>query len=214
VPLAHVINWVFDLDNTLYPMESPIGDRVDKRITEHVMRVTGLARPEAYRVQKEYLARYGGTMRGLELHHGADPRDYHAIFHDMPLDGIAPHPELNAAIRALPGRKFIFTNADRVHAERVSERIGLAGVFDGVFDIADAEFVPKPAQSTYEAMFAAHDVSPVDAAFFEDSARNLEPAAAFGLTTVLVGPHALENTDAFVHHRSPSLAAFFDVHDR
>ena len=55
---------------------------------------------------------------------------------------------------------------------------------------------------------ARHGVSPQGAAFFEDSEKNLAPAAVLGMTTILVGPHAQASTADFVHHRTNDLPAF------
>jgi putative hydrolase of the HAD superfamily len=57
-------------------------------------------------------------------------------------------------------------------------------------------------------MDAAHGIDPAVTAFFEDSQRNLEPAAGLGMTTVLVGPYAAQSTAAFVHHRTAKLGPF------
>src|SRR5207253_6828843 len=103
-----------------------------------------LPREEAYRLQKEYLAEHGLTLRGLMLNHGVDPAEFHAIFHDMSLEALAHDPELVAAIAGLPGRRLIFTNADEVHAARVLERLGLSGLFEDVFHIGSSDYVPKP----------------------------------------------------------------------
>jgi putative hydrolase of the HAD superfamily len=51
-------------------------------------------------------------------------------------------------------------------------------------------------------------VEPRLAAFFEDSERNLEPAARLGMTTVLVGPAAHQSTASYVQHKTDDLAAF------
>ena len=69
-----------------------------------------------HRLQKQYLADYGLTLGGLVEHHGVDPADFHTIFHDMPLEGVARDLELVAAVAHLPGRRLIFTNADAFHA--------------------------------------------------------------------------------------------------
>jgi putative hydrolase of the HAD superfamily len=113
-----------------------------------------------------------------------------------------------AAIERLPGRRLIFTNADDVHAERVLERLGLSHLFADVFHIGSADYEPKPSPATFERMAQAHAIASAETAFFEDSARNLEPAAALGMTTVLVGPHAPANDSPFVHHRTEKLAPF------
>ncbi len=87
-------------------------------------------------------------------------------------------------------------------------RLGLAGLFDGVFHIASADFVPKPDPATFARLVAAHAIEPAATAFFDDRAMNLAPAAALGMTTVLVGAGAEANADPFVRHRAPRLAAF------
>ncbi|MGI8841325.1 MAG: pyrimidine 5'-nucleotidase [Caulobacteraceae bacterium] len=206
--LRHVETWLFDLDNTLYPRESGLGTLMEPRITAFVMEATGLPRDEAYALQKRYLAEEGLTLRGLMTHHGSDPDAYHARFHDLPLECLARDPELKAALGRLPGRRLIFTNADAVHAERVIERLGLAGLFDDVFHIGSAAFWPKPSPEAFERIVAAHAIAPTATAFFEDAERNLAPAAALGMTTVLVGAHAAASTAPFVDHRAPRLAPF------
>jgi putative hydrolase of the HAD superfamily len=206
--LRHVETWLFDLDNTLYPVESGFMRQIEGRMTDYVQKVTGLARDEAYRLQKRYLAEHGLTLTGLIAHHGVDPRDYHALFHDLSLESLAQDPELVGAIARLPGRRLIFTNADDVHAQRVLERLGLAQLFDDVFHIGLADYVPKPHPLAFERMSRAHDITPASTAFFEDSERNLAPAAELGMTTVLVGPHAPASTAPFVQYKTAKLAPF------
>ena len=65
--LRHVETWLFDLDNTLYPLESGLAGRMSPRITDFVVKVTGLPREEAYFLQKRYLAEHGLTLRGLMI---------------------------------------------------------------------------------------------------------------------------------------------------
>ncbi|HLZ83093.1 MAG TPA: pyrimidine 5'-nucleotidase [Caulobacteraceae bacterium] len=206
--LRHVDTWLFDLDNTLYPLDSGLAARMSPRITDFVENLTGLPRPEALALQKRYLAEHGLTLRGLMDHHGVDPDVYHATFHDVPLDCLVPDPALKAALGRLPGRRLIFTNADDVHTARVIEALGLAGLFEDVFHIGSAAFAPKPSKAAFDAILRAHAIDPRRTAFFEDSERNLEPAAELGMTTVLVGPHAEACAAPFVHHRAPAVAPF------
>lgn len=208
VDLTHVDTWLFDLDNTLYPAESGFMAAIVERMTDYVQKVTGLPRDEAFVLQKTYLAEHGLTLKGMMIHHGVDPLEFHAIFHDMSLEALAHDPELLAALERLPGRRLIFTNADDVHAERVLERLGLAHLFDDVFHIGSAGYEPKPSPEAFARMGAAHAIDPRTTAFFEDSERNLAPAADLGMTTVLVGPWAAQSTAPFVHHRTEKLAPF------
>jgi putative hydrolase of the HAD superfamily len=128
--------------------------------------------------------------------------------HDVSLDALTPDPQLRAGLMRLPGRRLIFTNGDARHAERVLERLALADAFEAIFHIAAADYLPKPNPMTFARMIGAHDVDPAAACFFEDSEKNLAPAAGLGMTTVLVGPHAAASDAAFVHYRTDNLAAF------
>jgi putative hydrolase of the HAD superfamily len=206
--LRHVDTWLFDLDNTLYPVESGLMREVEGRMTAFVARVTDLPHDAAYALQKRYLAEHGLTLRGLMLNHGVDPAEFHAMFHDLSLESLAQDPELVRAIGRLPGRRLIFTNADDVHARRVLERLGLSELFDDVFHIGSFGYTPKPDPAVFGLMSAEHAIVPAATAFFEDSERNLAPAAALGMTTVLVGPHAPSSTATFVDYRTEQLAPF------
>jgi putative hydrolase of the HAD superfamily len=206
--LSHVDTWLFDLDNTLYPLDTGLGVDISERITTYVERLTGLPRDEARTLQKRYLDEHGLTLRGLMLHHGVDPDDYHAMFAEVSLEALARDQRLIAALERLPGRRLIFTNADAGHARRVIERLGLGGLFAEVFHIESAGFIPKPDPQSFERLIAAHRVDPATTAFFEDRALNLAPAARLGMTTVLVGPEADDNKDSFVDHRAARLAPF------
>jgi putative hydrolase of the HAD superfamily len=181
---------------------------IEQRMTGFVMRATGLPRDEAYRLQKDYLAEHGITLLGLMKHHGVDPDEFADAYVDIELDALSHDPELVEAIAALPGRRLVFTNADARHAERVLERLGLTRLFDEVFHIASFDYTPKPDPAAFRRMIAEHGVVPAETCFFEDSARNLKPAAELGMTTVLIGPHALDSDAPFVHFRAPRLTPF------
>jgi putative hydrolase of the HAD superfamily len=206
--LRHIDTWLFDLDNTLYPLDSGLGALMEPRITVFVMETTGLPRDEAHALQKRYLAEDGLTLRGLMTHHDVDPDVYHARFHDMPLEGLVVDERLRAGLSRLPGRRLIFTNADAVHAARVLDHLGVADLFEDVFHIASSAFIPKPSAQAFQRIVEAHGIAPANTAFFEDAERNLAPAAALGMTTVLVGPHAAASTAPFVNFRTEHLAPF------
>lgn len=206
--LVHIDTWLFDLDNTLYPEGSGFMEEHVGIMTDYVQKVTGLPRDEAFVLQKGYYAEHGLTLRGLMIDYDVDPNEFLALFHDASLDALAHDPELLAALSALPGRRFVFTNADDRHAERVLAHLGLDALFDDVFHIHSFGFVPKPDPRCFEQLVAANGVDPQSAAFFEDTERNLKPAHDLGMTTVLVGAHAVASTAPFVRHRTPELTPF------
>jgi putative hydrolase of the HAD superfamily len=206
--LSHIDIWIFDLDNTLYPPGSEFMTLMEGRMTEFVARETGLPRDEARALQKKYLHEHGTTLAGMMAHHGMAPEPFLTEVHDVSMDSLEPIPGLAEAIARLPGRRLVFTNGDERHATRVLAHLGLTGLFEDVFHIAAADYIPKPGPEAFARMIARHGVEPTRAAFFEDSERNLEPAAHLGMTTVLVGPAALASRASFVQHKTDDLAAF------
>ncbi|MBV9509012.1 MAG: pyrimidine 5'-nucleotidase, partial [Caulobacteraceae bacterium] len=211
VDLTHIDVWLFDLDDTLYPPEAGFMRLVERRMTDFVARRTGLPREEAHALQKRYLHEHGTTLAGLMAHHGVEPEEYLDEVHDVSLDCLEPDPALIAAIGRLPGRRLVFTNGHEAHATRVLDKLGLITAFEAVFHIASADYIPKPAPATFAKMVRAHGVDPARTVFFEDSEKNLAPAAALGMTTVLVGARALAAAAPFVHHRTQNLAAFLSA---
>ena len=206
--LTHVETWIFDLDNTLYPPGLEFMTLMENRMTDFVARETGLPRAEARALQKRYLHEHGTTLAGLMAHHGVAPEPFLTEVHDIALDTLKPIPELSEGIARLPGRRLVFTNGDERHAERVLAHLGLDHLFEDVFHIAAADYIPKPRPEAFARMIARHGVEPRLSAFFEDSERNLEPAAQLGMTTVLVGPAARASNAAFVQHKTDDLAGF------
>ena len=200
---AHVTDWVFDLDNTLYPHHSNLFAQIDVKITAYVSQLLALPRDAARQLQKELYREYGTTMNGLIQRHGIDPDEFLQKVHDIDYSWLTPDPALGDVIRALPGRKFIFTNGDRGHAERAARQLGILDHFDEIFDIVAAELTPKPARSTYERFLALHGIEAKQAAMFEDLARNLSVPKALGMATVLIVPRNFEPTFSEIWERDP-----------
>jgi len=177
-------NWVFDLDNTLYPAECNLFREVDRRMSAFVADLFGVDSLEARRIQKRYFLEYGTTLKGLMERHGVDPHAFMDEVHDVDISAIQPDPDLAAILSELEGRKLVFTNASTAYAERILERLGIAQQFDGLYDIAAAGFEPKPSPASYVRFVDQFDVVPDQAVMIEDMARNLPPAADLGMTTV------------------------------
>ena len=215
--LSQIDNWIFDLDNTLYPVSSGIHKLMDARIRGFVARLLQLPDEEAHKVQKDYFRSYGTTLSGLMVEHGTDPYEYLADVHDFPLDSIDAAPRLAQRLHALPGRKLIFTNADAPYTKRVLNRLGLNGIFEDIIDIHMTGYQPKPAQYAYDILMAQTGVDPVRSIFFEDMARNLLPAKNMGMQTVWIdsGWHESrwghdDNSFAHIDHRTECLAGWLD----
>ncbi len=187
-PFHHVKTWVFDLDNTLYPHHLNLWQQVDERIRSYVADFLKVSKDEAFRVQKDYYKRYGTTLRGLMAEHGLQADDYLEYVHVIDHSPLEPNAALGAALEKLPGRKLIFTNGTRKHAEAVLRRLQIHRHFEDVFDIAAADLDPKPLPHVYERFLKRHAVDPQRSAIFEDLARNLVVPHELGMITVLVAP--------------------------
>ena len=184
--LSHIQNWIFDLDNTLYRADAEFFSQIDKKITSFISRYLALQPEKARYVQKEFLAEYGTSLSGMMAVHGMDPAEFLDYVHDVDLHMLDPDPQLRKYIKALPGRKFIFTNGSKGHARNVAGHLNLFDLFDGHFGIEDVDYVPKPKRSSYIKFCDVFDIDPETAIFFEDSVRNLEAPKYMGMRTVLI----------------------------
>jgi len=184
--LDHIDFWIFDLDNTLYRTTPEMLAQIDELMGSFIADFLGVDRVEARSIQKGYFRTHGLTLRGLMVEHGLDPQDYIEHLSQLDLNDVTPDPHLAETLAGLDGRKFVYTNAFTEHTRDVMERIGITDHFDGVFDISDADFVPKPAIDSYRRLCDLHGIDPARAAMVEDIPRNLEPAAELGMTTVWV----------------------------
>jgi putative hydrolase of the HAD superfamily len=184
--LGHVTDWIFDLDNCLYPASTGLFELIDQRMGAYIERLLGVDPSEAKRVQKAHFHEHGTTLAGLMREHQVDPHHFLEDVHAIPLDRLAADDRLAVGLGRLPGRKLIFTNADAPYARRVLEALGVATHFAELHDIHSAELRPKPDQHGYELMLERFGIDPSKTAMIEDMAQNLKPAKQLGMTTIWV----------------------------
>lgn len=184
--LQHVQHFVFDLDNTLYPADCHLFAQIDARMTQFIEKALDLPHSQARHLQKSYYTTYGTTLSGLMKEHNIAPEDFLSFVHDIDLSPVQPNVALRKAITALPGKHYIFTNGSVAHAENVAAKIGILDLFEGIFDIIQADYLPKPHQETYTKFIKNFNITPKKAAMFEDISANLVAAHAMGLTTILI----------------------------
>ena len=182
----HVNTWIFDLDNTLYPADCNLFAQIDQRMGSFIAEFLDLSFADARLIQKQYYYDYGTTLSGLMALHDLKPERYLEYVHDIDLSVVKPSPSLRASLEKLPGRRLIFTNGSRTHGTNVAERLGVLDLFDDVFDIGAANYIPKPDARAYKHLLDAHDVDGAHAAMFEDMPQNLIEPHVLGMTTVLI----------------------------
>ncbi|MEO1108428.1 MAG: pyrimidine 5'-nucleotidase [Pseudomonadota bacterium] len=203
---SHVTQWVFDLDNTLYPPHMRLFDQIEVLMTDYVVQAIGVDRAEADRLRNHYWREYGTTLAGLMAEHDLDPDPYLHAVHQVDMSHMDADAELAAQIRALPGRRIVYTNGSAPYAERVLEARGLTGLFDAIYGVEHAGYRPKPEKAAFETIFAQDGIQADKAAMFEDDPRNLAAPHEMGMRTVHVAPDPHEADH--IHHHTDDLTAF------
>ena len=210
--LKNIKYWLFDLDNTLYSGDTKVFDQVDKKMSKFISEKLNVSIEEAKKIQKNYFHEYNTTLNGMIKNHDIDATEFLEFVHDVNLDFLKKDEFLGNQINKLNGKKIIFTNASKAHAANVTEKIGIDKLFDGVFDIVDSDFYPKPSIEPYKKIIENYNIEPEYCIFFEDIARNLKPAHELGMKTVWIEnkePWAAEYSDAeFINYRTDNLANF------
>lgn len=149
----------------------------------------GLPQEEIPATRDRYWKTYGTTLEGLRIHHNVDPDEYLEYVHNIPLENyLSQDPELNILLSDLPQDLWVFTNADRRHAEAVLKVLGIQERFTGIIDLITMDFVIKPNPKAYQiAQDIAGAKDPIRCILFDDLVPNLLGAKKQGFTTVLVG---------------------------
>ena len=195
--LKNFETWIFDLDNTLYPVSANLFDQIDKRMCSYIANFLNTSESEAHKVQKSYFQEHGTSLRGMMENHKMDPIPYLEYVHKIDLSAIIRDDQMERALDKLPGRKIVFTNAAASYAEKVLERLGIAHHFEDIFDIVAANFIPKPAPIVYQSFVKKYKIDSENSIMVEDIVRNLKPAADMGMKTVWVETdRAWAHTDA------------------
>jgi len=210
--LAKIKYWIFDLDNTLYSGDTKVFDQVDKKMSKFISEKLNVSIEEAQKIQKNYFHEYNTTLNGMIKNHKIDADEFLEFVHDVNLDFLKADKPLEHEIRNLDGKKFIFTNGSKAHVANVTKRLGIEKLFDGVFDIVESDFIPKPSIQPYKKIIEKYKIDPQYSIFIEDIARNLKPAHELGMKTVWIKndePWAAKYSDSdFINYKTDNLAQF------
>lgn len=179
----------FDLDDTLYPHTAGLWEAIRQKMDLYMQEKLGLAFEAVAPLRAHFLETYGTTLRGLQNHYHIDAQEFLAYVHDLPLENyLKPNPALRQVLLSLPQQRWVFTNADKNHANRVLTATGLTHCFNGIVDVNALNFIPKPDPQAYLRALELAQADVRRSVIFDDAARNLRPAVQLGFTTVLVGP--------------------------
>jgi putative hydrolase of the HAD superfamily len=193
--------WIFDLDNTLHDASPHIFPHINRSMTAYLQQHLGLDEEAAGKLRMYYWERYGATLSGMIKHHATDPEHFLWHTHQLPElpNMVVREPRLRHALKQLPGRKLVFSNAPRRYAHAVLEVLRVDDLFDGVFAIEHARYRPKPQMAGFVQFLHRHRLNPAHCVMVEDSAENLRTAKRLGMKTVWVSD--LPRTPAYVDVR-------------
>lgn len=180
--------WLFDLDNTLHNATPHIFPHINLSMRQYIERHLGVDEHQASTIRQDYWVRYGATLLGMIRHHGTDPRHFLWETHQFPdlkrmLDFQKP---VLHALRKLPGRKIIFSNAPRHYTDAILEMTGLDRHFSAIYSVESVHFQPKPMFAGFRALLRAEQLDPKNCIMIEDSLPNLISAKKLGMKTVWV----------------------------
>ncbi len=178
----------FDLDATLYPESNGLWPAIRQRIDLYMQQRLNIPPDEIPALRHTLYIRYGTTLKGLLAHYEFDTLEYLEFVHDLPLgDYLQPDAQLHAMLTSIPARRWVLTNSDRHHAQRVLDHLGISDCFDGVIDVWALEPYCKPQPEAYQrALEIVGAARPQDCALLEDSPGNLNAARQMGFFTILV----------------------------
>ena len=210
--LKKIKYWLFDLDNTLYSGDTKVFDQVDKKMTFFISDKLNVSTEEAKKIQKNYFNEYNTTLNGMIKNHKIDAEEFLEFVHDVDLNFLKKDLDLHKALTNLVGKKYIFTNGSKAHASNVTKKIGIENLFDGVFDIVESDFIPKPSIEPYKKIIQKYGIDPKYCVFIEDIARNLKPAYELGMKTVWIKndePWAAKfSNEDFINYKTDNLSKF------
>ncbi|HSW03053.1 pyrimidine 5'-nucleotidase [Aquabacterium sp.] len=188
--------WLFDLDNTLHDAGAFVFGALNRSMGEFVQRELQLDAEQANRLRRQYWLRYGATLIGLMRHHGVKPAHFLHDTHRLPglEERLSGHRHDFAALKELPGRKLILTNAPRAYALRVLRALRIEHLFDAVLTIEDmrmfGEIRPKPDARMLRRLVARLGVPAARCVLVEDTLVHQKSARRVGMQTVWMQRYA------------------------
>jgi len=182
--LKNIKNILFDCDGVLYDDLEAVFGQVSKRMTNYISNKLNIDIKKAKELQTNYFHKYDTSLNGLMIHHNIKPKDFLTYVHDINLEFMKKDLVLRNELVNLNLKKFVFTNGSKEHVENITKHLGIDDQFDGVFDIVDAEYNPKPAPKAFDLMVNKFNINPKETIYIEDIAKNLSIAKIRGSTTV------------------------------
>ena len=181
--LANIKNILFDCDGVLYQDLEAVFGQVSKKMTEYISKKLNIDLKKAKELQTNYFHKYNTSLNGLMIHHDIPPREFLDYVHDIDLSFLEEDKTLKYELENIKLNKYVFTNGSKEHVKNITTHLGIDDQFDGVFDIVDAEYHPKPEAKAFDLMVQKFKIDPNETLYIEDIAKNLSIGKERGTIT-------------------------------
>ena len=171
--LSHIKNILFDCDGVLYSDLEAVFGQVSRKMTEYISSKLNVDLKKAKELQTNYFHKYNTSLNGLMIHHEIDPKEFLDFVHDIDLSFLEKDTALRYELENINLRKFVFTNGSQNHVKHITTTLGIDDQFEGIFDIVDAEYHPKPEAKAFDLMIEKFKIDPKETLYIEDIAKNL-----------------------------------------
>jgi len=210
--LSNKKNLLLDLDGTVYQDLESVFGQVSKLMTKYISEKLNIDLKKAKELQTNYFYKYNTSLNGLMIHHDIPPKEFLKYVHDIDLSFMKKDKILRQELENLKMRKLIFTNGSTDHAKNVLRHLGIDDLFQGIFDITDAEYQPKPEPKAFDLMTKKFDLDPSETIYVEDIAKNLSIGKKRGCTTVwLINNEEwgkMESDEDYIDYKIENLSLF------
>ena len=180
----NIKNIIFDGDGVLYKDLEAVFGQVSKKMGEYISKKLNVDLKKAKELQRNYFHKYNTSLNGLMIHHKIDPHEFLEYVHDIDLNFLKKDTVLREELLKLDAKKFVYTNGSRDHVNNITKHLGIDDLFDGVFDIVDGQFIPKPQIEPFKVLIKKFDINPEETVFIDDIAKNLSVKKELNLKTV------------------------------
>ena len=212
IELKKIKNILFDLDGVLYQDLEAVFGQVSKKMTKYISNKLGIDLKKAKDLQTNYFHKYNTSLNGLMIHHDINPEEFLKYVHDIDLSFMKKDLILREELKNLKLKKFIFTNGSKEHANNITAHLGINDLFDGLFDIVDSEFSPKPSSKAFDLMVRKFKINPRETLYIEDIAKNLSIGKERGtITAWLINDEywgKKESDKEFIDYKIENLSLF------
>ncbi|WP_371378612.1 pyrimidine 5'-nucleotidase [Thalassotalea aquiviva] len=200
---------LYDLDNTLYHPKNQILEQIGARMRYFLSQQLNITLAQANQLCEQYYLKYGGSGRGVQLHHPEiDLEEFAQYSHDVDLRHVQPDQRLNLALSNCSKTRYVFTNSPNTYATRVLQHLGLYEYFEGVFSVELTDYKMKPDPHAFQTICQHFNFAANNAVMYDDQPLNLETARGQGMRTVLVNRDDLKQASAC--YRTNALADFVE----